>query len=236
MVNARFPRARNAVLMCTLYEAGRHAWSQNVQRRVFRVEQMIGPGRARNDAQPFQIDNQTAREESTTAPEAALAAELSALRVVVARNTRALMDLVHDGKNRRMARAAGELAAAVESMESATQKVLASVEVIDDCARALVSTLTDDYHQGLAQDVQDHVVRIYEACNFQDLAGQRIGKVIATLVMVEEQLAAMIDNCSGAGTSGRLAGSPAGQELLNGPRLDGESGHASQQDIDLMFA
>ena len=26
-----------------------------------------------------------------------------------------------------------------------------------------------------------HVVRIYEACNFQDIAGQRIGKVIATL-------------------------------------------------------
>jgi hypothetical protein len=25
-------------------------------------------------------------------------------------------------------------------------------------------------------------------------------------------------------------------DLLNGPRLDGAAGHASQQDIDLMFA
>lgn len=40
--------------------------------------------------------------------------------------------------------------------------------------------------------MQDHVVRIYEACNFQDLAGQRIGKVITMLIMLEERLVAMI--------------------------------------------
>lgn len=138
-----------------------------------------------------------------------------------------------------MARAAGELAAAVETMETATQKVLTSVEAIDDCARVLVSALTDDYHLGLAQDVQDHVVRVYEACNFQDLAGQRIGKVIETLVMVEEQLAVMVENCNsvtGAARPDGAAGAPPANELLNGPRLDGDGGHASQQDIDLMFA
>ncbi|MGB8139493.1 MAG: hypothetical protein WCF52_03275, partial [Pseudolabrys sp.] len=43
--------------------------------------------------------------------------------------------------DRRMARAAGELGAAVESMETATQKILGSVEAIDDCARALASVL-----------------------------------------------------------------------------------------------
>jgi chemotaxis protein CheZ len=82
-------------------------------------------------------------------------------------------------------------------------------------------------------------VRVYEACNFQDLAGQRIGKVIATLVMVEEQLAAMIENCNyvtDAGRPGTAAGSQPSGDLLNGPRLDGEGGHASQQDIDVMFA
>ena len=128
---------------------------------------------------------------------------------------------------------------AVESMETATQKVLASVEAVDDCARVLVSALADDYHHGLAQDIQDHVVRVYEACNFQDLAGQRIGKVIATLVMVEEQLAAMIENCNnvtGAARPDKAAGSQPSGDLLNGPRLDGDGGHASQQDIDLMFA
>jgi len=211
-----------------------------VQRKEFRVEQMIGARRARDVVQPPQIDQPTVSE-TTPAPEARVAArdELTALRDVVARNTRTLMALINDGKDRRMARAAGELAASVESMETATQKVLASVEAVDDCARVLVSALTDDYHHGLAQDIQDHVVRVYEACNFQDLAGQRIGKVIATLVMVEEQLAAMIENCNyvtDAGRPGTAAGSQPSGDLLNGPRLDGEGGHASQQDIDVMFA
>ena len=179
--------------------------------------------------------------ETTPAPDAKVTArhELSALANVVARNTRTLMALINDGKDRRMARAAGELAAAVESMETATQKVLASVEAIDDCARALVSALSDDYHHGLAQDIQDHVVRVYEACNFQDLAGQRIGKVIATLVMVEEQLAVMIESCNSvdnAAQPDKAAESRPSSNLLHGPRLDGAGGHASQQDIDLMFA
>jgi len=209
-----------------------------VQRKVFRVEQMVGARRARDAVQPPHSE-QVAVSETTPAPEASVAArhELSALRELVARNTRTLMALINDGKDRRMARAAGELAVAVESMETATQKVLASVEAVDDCARVLVSALADDYHHGLAQDIQDHVVRVYEACNFQDLAGQRIGKVIATLVMVEEQLAAMIENSNNVtGTARPAAGSQPSGDLLNGPRLDGDGGHASQQDIDLMFA
>jgi chemotaxis protein CheZ len=216
------------------------AGNHGVQRKVFRVEQMVGARRARDVVQSPQSD-QVAVSETTPAPEAQVAPqhELSALHALVARNTRTLMALINDGKDRRMARAAGELAVAVESMETATQKVLASVEAVDDCARVLVSALTDDYHHGLAQDIQDHVVRVYEACNFQDLAGQRIEKVIATLVMVEEQLAVMIENCSKITSAARLdtaAGSQPSGDLLHGPRLDGDGGHASQQDIDLMFA
>ena len=201
---------------------------------------MIGARRTRDVVQPAQAD-QPVVSETTARTEARVTArdELSALSDIVARNTRTLMALMNDGKDRRMARAAGELAAAVESMETATQKVLASVESVDDCARVLVSALTDDYHHGLAQDIQDHVVRIYEACNFQDLAGQRIGKVIATLVMVEEQLLTMIENCHGIAGTARpdaVAGLLPSGDLLNGPRLDGAGGHATQQDIDLMFA
>jgi chemotaxis protein CheZ len=119
-------------------------------------------------------------------------------------------------------------------MEKATQKILASAEVIDDCARALAAALSDDYHHGLAEDVQDRVVGIYEACNFQDLAGQRIGKVITLLIMIEERLAAMIArNSAQPGEATRPAPRTG---LINGPRLDGADGHASQHDIDAMFA
>ena len=61
------------------------------------------------------------------------------------------------------------------------EKILKSTEVIDESAKALAATMKTDYERGLAQDIQDQVVQIYEACNFQDLAGQRIGNVIATL-------------------------------------------------------
>ncbi|HET9174945.1 MAG TPA: protein phosphatase CheZ, partial [Pseudolabrys sp.] len=158
--------------------------------------------------------------------------ELAAIRSALGRNARELAVLINDGKDRRMARAAGDLGAAIEGMEGATQKILASAEAIDDRARALASALRNDYHHGLAQDVQDHVVRIYEACNFQDLAGQRIGKVIAILMMIEDRLVAMIARHSGSSEQPVGYGEMSSETLVNGPRLDGESGHASQRDID----
>ena len=137
-----------------------------------------------------------------------------------------------------MARAADELRAAVDGMDYATQKILKSVEVIDESARALTATLKDDYKRGVAQDIQDHVVQIYEACNFQDIAGQRIGNVIGTMTMVEDQIAAMLDSCNainGLDDTPAPVKSAHGRGLLNGPKLDDDPGHASQHDIDKMF-
>jgi len=210
--------------------------ASGVQRKVFRVEQMARGGRiasaeAQHDRTPTDSENDSHHQLEAEW----MAHELSALNSAITRNMRELATLINDGNDRRMARAAGELGAAVEGMEKATQKILASAEVVDDCARALAAALSNDYHHGLAQDVQDQVVRIYEACNFQDLAGQRIGKVIALLIMIEEKLAAMIAYNSGTGAQSETRPAP-GTDLINGPRLDGAAGHASQRDIDAMFA
>ena len=78
-------------------------------------------------------------------------------------------------------------------MEQATEKILKSAEVIEDGAKALAAAMKTDYERGLAQEIQDHVVKIYEACNFQDLSGQRIGHVIETLTMIEDQVEGMLD-------------------------------------------
>jgi len=214
--------------------------ASGVQRKVFRIEQMIGSGRDTSVALQQHVRGEPDHaNESHSQPEARSVAahDLAAVHSAIARNMRELSALINEGSERRMTRAAGELGAAVGGMETATQKILASAEVIDDCARALVSALSDDYHHGLAEDVQDHVVRIYEACNFQDLAGQRIGKVISMLAMIEEQLLAMIERNSGTSEQSVEAGKrPSGTELINGPRLDGADGHATQHDIDVMFA
>lgn len=206
-----------------------------MQRKIFRIEQMAVGGRdGASHRQTVQASASTGFGDAASATER----ELIALQEAIATNKRELSGLISDGNERRMGRAAGELGAAVESMETATQKILASAEVIDDCARSLASALTNDYHHGLAQDIQDHVVRVYEACNFQDLAGQRIGKVIATLIALEERISAMLARYRNNKTdeTATLSNGSSATTLINGPRLDGDTGHVSQQDIDAMFA
>ena len=209
-----------------------------MQRKVFRVEQMFGERHAPAPGERAAIDQLKALRELGGQPDLGadtLKRELASVQDMIAHNRRELVCLIGESKDRRMTRAAGELGAAVACMEKATYKILHECEGIDECARALASTAKTDYDRGLAQDIQEQTVQIYEACNFQDLAGQRIGKVIETLNLVEEQLSAMLARCNG-----RLAETPAqkpaaGRGLVSGPKLDGDSGHASQRDIDAMF-
>jgi chemotaxis protein CheZ len=201
-----------------------------VQHKVFRIEQTFAARRVAAEAH-------RASEEHGVSADTSLKAELTAIQDIIAGHKRALAELLGDGQERRMARAAGELGAAVDSMDQATQTILKSAESVDDNARALAAALKTDYERSLAQDIQERVVQIYEACNFQDIAGQRIGKVIAMLATLEEQLAAMLTGCDGLGLSLAATAKPAPQRgLINGPKLDGDGGHADQRDIDKMFA
>jgi len=212
-----------------------------VQRKVFRVERMFA-GRATPRAAIGAAPNKIAEAKPVTERRAppvgdtaaqSLKRELALLNEAVAHTMDELAALVGDEHDRHMARAAGKLGAAIEGMEQATEKILKSAEVIDDSARALAAAMKSDYERGLTQDIQDHVVKIYEACNFQDLSGQRIGNVIETLTAIEDQVESMLDRHAGRpGSARRVA---AQQALLNGPRLDGDSGHTNQSDIDVLF-
>ena len=214
-----------------------------MQQKLFRVERMhagsyAGAHEHRHVVDELKALRALAEQRDSGASDAvqSLKRELALIRDTIARNTRELGTLIDDGKERRMARAADELRASVDGMDHATQKILAAVELIDDGARSLASSLKNDYERGLAQDIQDHVVKIYEACNFQDLAGQRISSVIGIMTMVEDQIAAMIERCDTVtGASPSYAKAVPARELLNGPKLDDDAGHASQCDIDKMF-
>ncbi len=219
-----------------------------MQRKVFRVEQMFTGSRAAaaNPAEQRHVTDELkalrmlAEQRDGNASDAVqiLKDELAQIHETITRNKRELAALIGDGKERRMARAADELRASVDGMDYATQKILKSVEVIDESARALTATLKDDYKRGLAQDIQDHVVQVYEACNFQDITGQRIGNVIGIMTMVEDQVAAMLDRCNAIGGRNEPPAQTKpvrGHGLLNGPKLDDDSGHADQRDIDKMF-
>lgn len=145
---------------------------------------------------------------------------------------RCLAALVVDADGRRLTRAAAELGAAIETIEKAAQIVLAGAESIDDGARALAAAQTPDDSRRLAHDLRARVQHIYEACNFQDLAGQRISKVIGLLADLDEQLTRVVSDAAVVAAPPPVA---AGDRLINGPRLDGASGHVSQTDVDALF-
>lgn len=129
------------------------------------------------------------------------------------------------------ARVAHELNAVVEGTERATQKILAAAEEIDAAANNLSAALNGRIEQSMAQDIQDLVIKIFEACNFQDLIGQRVAKVLATLSFVEDHIGRVLEEMRTASASRRRHGMTA----LYGPRLDGDAGHASQDEVDAMF-
>jgi chemotaxis protein CheZ len=193
-----------------------------LQQKVFRIEAMLGKPRAARAHLPSSI----APNSVGNAQEAAYKHELAAVRDAIARSERELAALRSGVPASRLQQ---ELGAAIGGMDDATQKILSATEVIDESARALQASLQNDYNRGLAQEVLEQAVKIYEACNFQDLAGQRINKAIAALKHVEHQLDRL------AGIWGKVEHATS-EKLINGPKLGDDHGHADQQDIDRMFA
>jgi chemotaxis protein CheZ len=138
------------------------------------------------------------------------------------------------------ARMTRELDAVVESAERATQQILGAAEDIEDAANTLSASLQRQQEQALALDIQDNVLRIFEACNFQDLTGQRIAKVLTTLKFVEDRIAHMIEIWGGIDAFKTYAVAAAAEldrnRTLHGPKLADDEGHVSQDAVDAMFA
>jgi chemotaxis protein CheZ len=139
-----------------------------------------------------------------------------------------------------MAKVNGELGAVVGGTEEATQQILEAAESIDNAATALSKVNSLDQQKLLSEEIQERVVSIFEACNFQDLTGQRIKKVMNTMKFIENHITVMMDIWGGvdaikAHVPVHVDNREGDAKLLNGPKLDGDVGHASQDDIDALF-
>ena len=166
------------------------------------------------------------------------------------------LDLIHDAITRtkreiavlhgtsfngeEMAKVNGELGAVVGGTEEATQQILAATEAIDNAATALSKVTSADQQKRLSEEIQERVVSIFEACNFQDLTGQRIKKVMTTMKFIEHHISVMMEIWGGvdaikAHAPQRIDHREGDARLLNGPKLEGDVGHASQDDIDALF-
>ncbi len=151
-----------------------------------------------------------------------------------------IVTLRADKEAESFSRATDELDAVVSDTESATDTILSAAERIDEAA-ARISKHVSEEHQGEIAAIQDQVIRIFEACNFQDITGQRISKVVRLLHFVEERIEHMIEiwgvdddkQPEGASAFGQRTGDEA---LLNGPALITDKDVVSQDDIDSLFS
>ncbi|MEP9375404.1 protein phosphatase CheZ [Aquabacter sp. CN5-332] len=137
-------------------------------------------------------------------------------------------------------RASFELGAVVSDTEAATEVILSAAETIDALAGRLFSELSGP-HQAMVKEIQDCSVHIFEACNFQDITGQRISKVVSLMQFIEHHVERMIHIWGGADEVQRVADSlnrerEGDAALLNGPALATDHNVVSQDDIDSLFA
>lgn len=136
--------------------------------------------------------------------------------------------------------ATDELDAVIGATEEATGRILDACEVFSEVSGKLPA---ED-----AERTMTAVTEIYEACNFQDITGQRITKVVGTLKHIEDKIEQLLE-AFGAGVSTaktaaakqppaeikpKAAGDKPDADLLNGPQLPGNAN--SQEDIDAILA
>lgn len=155
------------------------------------------------------------------------------------RNTKMEIATLHaEGpRGERLLRATSELEAVVTDTESATETILSSAETIETLTQQLLKRLAGDELE-MAHAIQAEVVRTFEACNFQDITGQRIRKVVKLLVFIEERVTRMTDIWGGAELVAQASGllkREGDEALLNGPALACDIDVVSQDDIDNLF-
>ena len=137
----------------------------------------------------------------------------------------------------RMQAATSELDAIVLATETSTQDILGAVEQIEQLVRRMSGLHPDDHDLGtLSEEVAEEIIKIFEACNFQDITGQRITKVVRTIRYIEERILAII-GIWGIDAFAELpvpeATQSEEQSLMNGPQLPSQG--ISQDDINALF-
>ena len=133
-----------------------------------------------------------------------------------------------------------ELGAVVCGTEAATNSILAAAEEIDEITGELASQLSGPDAE-MARQISDRVITIFfEACNFQDITGQRISKVVGSMKFIEERMTQMAQIWGGLESFNdveafQMPEREGDEALLNGPAMDGDPNRTSQDAIDALF-
>ncbi|TNE62261.1 MAG: hypothetical protein EP335_13260 [Alphaproteobacteria bacterium] len=138
-----------------------------------------------------------------------------------------------DLESARIPRAGLELDAIVQQTEEATNTIMEAAEEI----MALDPADMDKY----VSTTQDAMMRIFEACSFQDITGQRISKVVETLSHIEQRvlelrnlLGVTEDDIEEAKAAHKDEVQQTDKALLSGPALEGEG--IDQSEVDALMS
>jgi len=134
-----------------------------------------------------------------------------------------------DMRLRRLPSAMNQIGMIVETTESAANQIMQSVDEILN-ARADISV------EAYRSFVEEKCLAVLEACAFQDLTGQRITKVVETLLTLEDKLAALAELLDESVEEAADEAAPDGEDAipLHGPAMPGEG--VDQDEIDRLFA
>jgi len=130
--------------------------------------------------------------------------------------------------------ATDELDAIVEATARATNEILDACETFE--------AVSAEAKGEVSERLQAATTRIYEACSFQDITGQRITKIVSTLKTIEGRIGAIVaafgDRVPGELRTGERPAAPPAPTgeaaLLNGPQLPGNG--VDQAEIDRLLA
>ncbi len=136
-------------------------------------------------------------------------------------------------KNSHIPDATDELGAVVTATAEATNRIMSVCEEIEEIAGNVPAPSGDE--------IQAKVTQIYEACSFQDITGQRIRNVVATLQIIEQKIDKIMDTLSdtvGLKLSDekyeKVISVDDEKSLLNGPQMPDKA--VTQDDIDKLLA
>jgi chemotaxis protein CheZ len=131
-----------------------------------------------------------------------------------------------------------QLDAIVTATEGATNSIMESVEEIDTLMVEARKISDSPEMARICDQVNDRVNVVFEACSFQDITGQRVGKVVNTLKYVEERINTIIltwgrDELTKVVVEIKEEKDP-DKQLLNGPQLPGQG--VDQDAVDKLLA
>lgn len=129
-------------------------------------------------------------------------------------------------------KATDELDAVVGATEDATNRIM---DVCDE-----MSSIATQCAPEINEKLVNCTTKIFEACNFQDITGQRITKVVETLKHIDSRIEAIVKAMGdeihrvGGDAPKNIHAADPEKGLLNGPQLP--SAAISQADIDKLLS